>query len=192
MANIKSAKKRILTNKRQKEENKLVKSSLSTFIKKYKKLLAESKIQEAETMLPELVAAINSAASKGVLHQNNASRKVARLSAALAKVKGTNAPVAAKKEVEVKPVEESVEVKAEPAKKATAAKKTTTTKTTTKTAATKTTTAKTTATKTAATKTTATKKATTKAASEKPAEAKKAPAKKTTTAKKTATKKDAE
>lgn len=180
MANIKSAKKRILTNKRQKEENKLVKSSLNTFIKKYKKLLAEGKVAEAETMLPELVAAINSAASKGVLHQNNASRKVARLSAALAKVKGTSAPAAAKKEVEVKPVEESVEVKAEPAKKAAATKKTTTTKTTTKAAA------KTT------TKTTATKKATTKAASEKPAEAKKAPAKKTTTAKKTATKKDAE
>lgn len=191
MANIKSAKKRILTNKRQKEENKLVKSSLNTFIKKYKKLLAEGKKAEAEAMLPELVAAINSAASKGVLHQNNASRKVARLSAALAKVKGTSAPAAAKKEVEVKPVEESVEVKAEPAKKATAAKKTTTTKTTTKSTAAKTSTTKATATKAAATKTTTAKKATTKAASE-TTEAKKAPAKKTTTAKKTATKKDAE
>lgn len=167
MANIKSAKKRILVNKRQKEENKLVKSSLSTFIKKYKKLLAESKVNEAETMLPELVAAINSAASKGVLHQNNASRKVARLSAALTKVKARNPqPVEVKEEV--KPVEEKVKEKAP-------AKKTTTRKTT-------------------ATKTTTTKKATTKTAASKAEESEpaKKPAAKRTTKKAAATKKDAE
>lgn len=179
MANIKSAKKRILTNKRQKEENKLVKSSLSTFIKKYKKLLAENKVAEAEKMLPELVGAINSAASKGVLHQNNASRKVAKLSAALAKVKG-NQPKEEKVEAKVEVAKEEKPA----AKKATTAKKTTTTKAAAeKATATKTTAKATTAKKTAAKKETA-------KATEEPA--KKTTAKKTTTTKKTATKKDAE
>lgn len=192
VANIKSAKKRILTNKRQKEENKLVKSSLSTFIKKYKKLLAENKVAEAEAMLPELVAAINSAASKGVLHQNNASRKVARLSAALSKVKGHSEPKEAK-HVEAKPAVEEKVVESAPAKKTTTTKKATATKTaSTKTTAAKSTT-KTATAKTTTTKAATTKKATTKTATEKAEPAKKATtAKKTTTTKKTAAKKDAE
>ena len=41
MPNIKSAKKRVLVNKRQKAENRLVKAALSTEIKKFRKALAE-------------------------------------------------------------------------------------------------------------------------------------------------------
>lgn len=87
MANIKSAKKRVETIKRQRDENKLVKSTLSTSIKKFKKLLSSEDLVNAEAQLKETIALIDKAESKGVLHKNNASRKVSRLCAALDKAK---------------------------------------------------------------------------------------------------------
>ena len=145
MANIKSAKKRINTNKREKNENRFVKSTLATMVKNFRKLLAEGNVKEAEAKLNDTVAYINSACSKGVIHKNNANRKVARLNLALNKAKAEQAPavapVKATKKVEVEKVEkveEVKEVKAEPAKKTTkkvaekAETKTTTKKTTTK------------------------------------------------------------
>ena len=87
MANIKSAKKRINTIARRRDENRLVKSALRTQIKKYKKALTVKDIELAETLLRETISKINAAQSKGVLHKNNASNKVARLSSALDKLK---------------------------------------------------------------------------------------------------------
>ena len=109
MANIKSAKKRIDTIKRQRTENKLIKSSLSTSIKKFKKLLASNELDKAEVQLKETISLINKAQSKGVLHKNNASNKVAKLSSALNKCK-SNGKVEV---VEEKPVKKEVKV-AEP------------------------------------------------------------------------------
>ena len=105
MANIKSAKKRINTINRRREENRLVRNSLRTQIKKYKKSLANNDIELAENLLKETVSAIDAAQSKGVIHKNNASNKVARLSSALNKVKKQSA-------VEIKD-EVKEEVKAE-------------------------------------------------------------------------------
>ena len=125
MANIKSAKKRIDTIKRQRNENKLIKSTLSTSIKKFKKLLTANELEKAEAQLKETISLIDKAQSKGVLHKNNASNKVAKLSAALDKCK-KNAKVAVEEvKEEVKPVKE-VEVKeeAKPAKKTTTRKST--------------------------------------------------------------------
>ncbi|MBO7218464.1 MAG: 30S ribosomal protein S20 [Clostridia bacterium] len=123
MANIKSAKKRIDTIKRRRDENKFVKATLSTYVKNFRKALDEGRVSDAEAKLPEIIAYIDSACSKGVLHANTASRKVGRLSAALFKAKATVAP--AKEEVKVEEVTET-EVKAEEkpakAKKATKAK----------------------------------------------------------------------
>lgn len=142
MANIKSAKKRINTNKREKNENRYVKSTLATMVKNFRKLLAEGKVSEAEAKLSDTVAYINSACSKGVIHKNNANRKVARLNLALNKAKASQAPAVAPvkvaKKVEAEKVEKVEEVKAEPVKKTTkkVAEKTET-KTTTKKATTK-------------------------------------------------------
>ena len=105
MANIKSAKKRINTINRRREENRLVRNSLRTQIKKYKKALANNDIELAENLLKETVSAIDAAQSKGVIHKNNASNTVARLSSALNKVKKQSA-------VEIKD-EVKEEVKAE-------------------------------------------------------------------------------
>ena len=128
MANIKSAKKRIDTIKRRRDENKFVKATLSTYIKNFRKALDEGRVSDAEAKLPEIISYIDSACTKGVLHANTASRKVGRLSAALFKAKATVAP--AKEEVKVEETTETevvAEEKPAKAKKATKAKKEVTT-----------------------------------------------------------------
>lgn len=142
MANIKSAKKRINTNNRERNENRYVKSTLNTMVKSFRKLIAEGKVEEAEAKLNDTVSYINSACSKGVIHKNNASRKISRLHIALDKAKANSKNTVAKVEKvkveKVENVEKTEEVVAEkkaPAKKAAAKTTTTAKKTTTKTAA---------------------------------------------------------
>lgn len=145
MANIKSAKKRISTIDRRNQENRFVRSTMSTYIKKLRKLIEENKVEEAEKFSKEVYAYIDSACSKGVIHKNAASRKIGRLAAAMYKLTAGNTAKTAKnvEEVKVEEKKEETPVATEekaPAKK-TATKKTTTTK---ETAEKKTTTKKTT------------------------------------------------
>lgn len=79
MANIKSAKKRVLTSKVRQERNKAVKSSVKTAIKKVEAAVREADKDAAAKELLNATSIIDKAAKKGVLHKNNASRKVARL-----------------------------------------------------------------------------------------------------------------
>jgi len=157
MANIKSAKKRISVIERRREENRYVKATLSTYVKKFRKMLEEGKVAEAETFSKEVYSYIDSACSKGVIHKNNASRKIGRLASALYKAQAT---AKAQKPAKQPKVEEKVEVKAEEKVEEKPVKKTATKKATTEK---KTTTKKATTEKTAEKKTT-TKKATTKKA----------------------------
>lgn len=128
MANIKSAKKRISTIQRRREENKFVKATISTLIKKFRKMLEEGKIEEAENYSKEVYSYIDSACSKGVIHKNNASRKIGRLAEVLYKAKATKTE--AKAEEKVAPVEEKVETTEVKAEEKKVAKKTTTKKAT--------------------------------------------------------------
>ena len=159
MANIKSAKKRINTIQRRREENKFVKATIATQIKKFRKLLEEGKVAEAEKFSKEVYSYIDSACSKGVIHKNTASRKIGRLAEALYKAKASETKVEKVEKVE-KAVEPVVEVKAE---------KKTTRKTTTKntTEADKKVEKKTTSTKSTDTDKKAEKKTTTKKATKK-------------------------
>ncbi len=79
MPNIKSAKKRVLVNVKKNEENKMIKSSVRTAIKKIEALIKEGKIEEAKTLLPETFKTIDSACSKGVIHKNNAANKKSKI-----------------------------------------------------------------------------------------------------------------
>ena len=72
MANIKSAKKRILVNQTKYERNKAVKSAVKTAIKKVEAAVAAND-KEAATKLIEM------AGSKGIYHKNNVARKISRL-----------------------------------------------------------------------------------------------------------------
>ncbi len=80
MPNIKSAKKRVLVTEKKSLQNKMIRSSVKTAVKKIDNLLKEGKIAEAKALLPEVFGCIDSAVSKGVLHRNNASNKKSRLS----------------------------------------------------------------------------------------------------------------
>lgn len=83
MANIKSAKKRILVNQTKADRNKAIKSGVKTAIKK---VFAAIEAGDKAAATAELVSAtkiIEMAASKGIYHKNNAARKVSRISKAV-------------------------------------------------------------------------------------------------------------
>lgn len=79
MANIKSAKKRINTIRRQTEENKRVKSEINTYIKKYKACVDTNDMEGAKKLYSETVSIIDSAASKNIIRKETADRKKSRL-----------------------------------------------------------------------------------------------------------------
>jgi len=128
VANIKSAKKRILIGKRRQDENKGKKAALLTAVKKFRLMVAEKDFGKATEVLPSIFGLIDSAESHGRLHKNNADRKKSRLAALLSKaekapVQQVVAPVVAPV-VEEKKAEPIVEVEATKPVKKTAAKKT--------------------------------------------------------------------
>ena len=79
MPNIKSAKKRVVVNDKKNLENRMVKSTVKTAIRKYNDALASGDVAAAEKLLPETVSVIDSAVSKGILHKNNAANKKSAL-----------------------------------------------------------------------------------------------------------------
>ena len=83
MANIKSAKKRILVSRTRNERNKSIKSAVKTAIKKVEAAVAAKDKAAAEAALLAATATIDKAAKKGVYHKNNAARKVSRLAKAV-------------------------------------------------------------------------------------------------------------
>ena len=86
VANIKSAKKRILVNRTKAERNKAIRSSVKTAIKKVRVAIEAKDKDAAQAALLAATATIDKAATKGVYHKNNASRKVSRLAKAVNKM----------------------------------------------------------------------------------------------------------
>lgn len=86
MANIKSAKKRILVERRNAEKNKAIRSKVKTAIKKVDAAVAANDKAAASEALTSAISEINKAASKGVYHKNTASRKISRMTIAVNKI----------------------------------------------------------------------------------------------------------
>ena len=86
MANIKSAKKRILVNRTKAERNKAIKSSVKTSIKKVVAAVESGDKAVAASSLTDAISTIDKATSKGIYHKNTAARKVSRLSKAVNKM----------------------------------------------------------------------------------------------------------
>ena len=76
MANIKSQKKRILTNAKAAERNKSVKSELRTRVKNAEQAVGSA---DASSALRLAVKRLDMAAAKGVIHPNAAARRKSRL-----------------------------------------------------------------------------------------------------------------
>ena len=86
MANIKSAKKRILVINKKTMRNKMIRSGVKTAIKKVLAAIAAGDKAAAQAALVSATKTIDMAASKGVYHKNNASRKKSRLAKAVNKL----------------------------------------------------------------------------------------------------------
>lgn len=86
MANIKSAKKRILIINKKTEVNKSRKSEIKTFIKKFETVLNEGNLEKAKEYLTIIEKKLYQAAAKNTIHKKAASRKVSRLSLRLNKI----------------------------------------------------------------------------------------------------------
>ena len=80
MANIKSAKKRILQNQKRGEINKFRLSRIKTGIKNFESTITGGKKDGIKKNFLKLEAEISRAATKGFLKKNTASRIVSRLS----------------------------------------------------------------------------------------------------------------
>ncbi len=86
MANIKSAKKRILVINKKTMRNKMIRSSVKTAMKKVVLACQAGDKAQAQAALVAATKAIDMACSKGVYHKNNASRKKSRLAKLVNKV----------------------------------------------------------------------------------------------------------
>lgn len=84
MANIKSAKKRILVTERNRKRNLVYKNKLKRLMKEAKKALKDGKADVKE-IVSLAIQAIDKAVKKNVIKQNNGSRKKSHLMKALAK-----------------------------------------------------------------------------------------------------------
>ena len=83
MANIKSAKKRVLVIRTKTLRNKMIRSSVKTAIRKVHMACEAKDAAAAKAALNAAVSTIDKAKSKGVYHKNNAARKVSRISKAV-------------------------------------------------------------------------------------------------------------
>lgn len=86
MANIKSAKKRILVNQTKADRNKAIRSKVKTTIKKVDAAIAAGDKAAAQASLVNAIQEIDKATSKGVYHKNTSSRKISRLTKAVNKI----------------------------------------------------------------------------------------------------------
>lgn len=83
MANIKSAKKRILVIEKKTEINKSVRSKINTYTRKFKAAVAEKDIAAAEKAYSEVTSVLDKAVADNTIHANCAARRKARFATAL-------------------------------------------------------------------------------------------------------------
>jgi len=89
VAHTRSAKKRIKTSEKARIRNRFFKGIMRSSIKKFNELLESKDAAKAQEALPALVKTISKVASKGVIHKNQASRRISRMTSAVHKlVKG--------------------------------------------------------------------------------------------------------
>ena len=79
MANTKSAKKAARQNIKRRLRNRYHLSRMRTYIKKFRKMVEEGRLEEAKQFLPEVQKIIMHTWSKGIITKQEASRRVSRV-----------------------------------------------------------------------------------------------------------------
>ena len=90
MANIKSQIKRIKTNEKARLRNKSVKSSLKTAIRKYREAADAGDATTATTLMRDASKALDKAASKGVIHANQAANRKSAMAKRVAQLSSSS------------------------------------------------------------------------------------------------------
>ena len=83
LANIKSAKKRILVSRKRADRNKSVRSRIKTAVKKVEVAIEAGDKAAATEALRAAVSELDKATKKGIYHKNTTARKVSRLTKAV-------------------------------------------------------------------------------------------------------------
>ena len=86
MANIKSQIKRIKTNEKARLRNKSVKSELKTYVRRVREAVEAGDKDKAGALLLSTSRKLDKAASKGVIHKNQAANRKSALAKALNKI----------------------------------------------------------------------------------------------------------
>lgn len=87
MANIKSAKKRILVIEKKRAENKAVKSKILTYTKKFKAAVSSNDLALSEKAYSEVTSVLDAAVADGVIHANCAARRKSKFAKELDKIR---------------------------------------------------------------------------------------------------------
>ncbi len=85
MANIKSQKKRILTNEKRRLRNKAVRTELKTRTKQASTAIASGDGATTAEALSMAQKRLGKAGAKGIIHKNQAARRISRLMSRAAK-----------------------------------------------------------------------------------------------------------
>ncbi|QJY47202.1 30S ribosomal protein S20 [Pseudonocardia broussonetiae] len=75
MANIKSQIKRVKTNEKARQRNKSVKSAVRTAVRRFREAAAAGDTEKAVELQRAAAKALDKAASKGVIHKNQAANR---------------------------------------------------------------------------------------------------------------------
>ena len=86
LANIKSAKKRILTSAKRAERNKAAKSEVKTYVKKVDAAVTAGDKAAAQEALKELQGVMGRATAKGIYKKNTHARKISRMAQKVSKI----------------------------------------------------------------------------------------------------------
>ena len=90
MANIKSQMKRIKTNEKARLRNKSVKSSLKTAIRKYREAAEAGDVATATERMRDASRMLDKAASKGVIHANQAANRKSAMAKRVSQLSSTS------------------------------------------------------------------------------------------------------
>jgi small subunit ribosomal protein S20 len=86
VANIKSQQKRIKTNERRRLRNQSAKSSLRTAVRGFREAVEAGEKEKAGELLVSTSRKLDKAASKGIIHKNQAANKKSALALAFNKI----------------------------------------------------------------------------------------------------------
>lgn len=89
MANLKSAIKRNRQNEKRRQHNRIYRGGARTAVRKADVALQSGDLEAARAATAEAASALDTAAIKGVIHKNNASRRKGNLMAKLAKLESS-------------------------------------------------------------------------------------------------------